>query len=63
LEDLKTFFSYTKTFFAYAFSGSYIAMDIESLQSQLLFVGAIILLILQIRLHVLKIKNEKKGKK
>jgi hypothetical protein len=53
----------TKTFFAYVFTGSYIAMDIESVQSQILFAGAVILLVLQIRLYVLKIKNEKKNKK
>jgi hypothetical protein len=56
LEDIKTFF-------AYILSGSYIAMDIKSIQSQVLFFGAVILLILQIRLHVLRIKNEKKNKK
>jgi hypothetical protein len=52
----------TKTFFAYILSGSYIAMDIESIQSIILFFGAVILLILQIRLHVLRIRNEKKRK-
>ena len=50
-------------FFAYTFTGASIAIDMESVKSLVLFLGAIVLLILQIRLHILKIKNEKKAKK
>lgn len=50
-------------FFAYTFTGASIAIDMESIKSLVLSFGAIVLLILQIRLHILKIKNEKKAKK
>lgn len=40
-----------------------IAVDFESIKSAVLFMGALFLLILQIRLHIIKIRNEKKNGK
>jgi hypothetical protein len=51
-----------KNFLAYFFTGSYLAIDLAGVQKQILFIGAIILLMLQIILHILRIKNEKKNK-
>jgi len=39
-----------------------IAVNFENIKSMILFIGAIILLGLQIRLHLIKIKKEKEGK-
>lgn len=44
----------------YGFSGTYLAMDFESIKSIVLFIGTLILLVLQIRLHILKIKEKKR---
>ena len=37
-----------------------IAVNFENIKSVILFTGALILLVLQIRLHLIKIKKEKK---
>jgi len=39
-----------------------IAVNFESFKSVVLFIGALILLVLQIRLHLIKIRKEKSGK-
>lgn len=36
--------------------------NFDSFKSVILFIGALVLLYLQIRLHLLKLKNEKKNK-
>lgn len=40
-----------------------IVVNFESIKSFILFLGGVILLALQIRLHLIKIKNEQKNKK
>ena len=47
----------------YGITAAGIAVNVENIKSAILFCGALILLGLQIRLHLLKIKNEKKDKK
>jgi hypothetical protein len=43
-------------------SGVGILVNFENIKSVILFVGAFILLSLQIYLHIIKIKNEKRNK-
>lgn len=43
----------------YLFTGAGILANTESIQKLILFIGGCILLFLQIRLHLLKIKKEK----
>ncbi len=46
----------------YLFTGAGIIANWESCEKFILFVGGCILLALQIRLHLLKIRNERKDK-
>lgn len=46
----------------YALTGVGIVVNFESVKSVILFTGALILLVLQIRLHLIKIKKEKQDK-
>lgn len=45
----------------YSFTMAGIVVNFESIKSFILFVGGLTLLILQIRLHLIKIKNERKN--
>lgn len=44
---------------AYFLTGINIAWDFESVKSVVLFIGALTLLVLQIRLHLIRIEQEK----
>lgn len=54
----ETFLNYI----TYGMSGVGILVNFENVKSVILFVGAFILLSLQIYLHIIKIKNEKNVK-
>jgi hypothetical protein len=49
-------------FITYGFTVSGIAVTFGDIKSFILFVGGVVLLILQIRLHLIKIKKEKEKK-
>jgi len=49
-------------FVTYGFTVSGIAISFGDIKSFILFIGGIILLSLQIRLHLIKIKKEKENK-
>lgn len=45
----------------YGIASAAIAVDFESIKSVVLFAGAMFLLILQIKIHLIKLKKEKKN--
>ena len=47
----------------WSITGVGIVVNFESIKSIILFAGALILLVLQIRLHLIKIKKENKNEK
>lgn len=47
----------------YLFTGAGIIVNWESIEKFILFIGGCILLVLQIRLHLIKIRNEKNNQK
>ena len=50
-------------FITYLFTGAGIIVNWESTEKFILFIGGCILLVLQIRLHLIKIRNEKNNQK
>jgi len=46
----------------YGIAAAGIAVNFDSIKSVILFIGALILLALQIKLHLIKIKKEKQNK-
>lgn len=57
MNHIKDFFFNAST---YGVTVAGIAVNFENVKSMILFVGALVLLVLQIRLHLIKIKKEKK---
>lgn len=59
--EIKEKFMSLFTMVTYLFTGAGILGNTEAIQKTILFVGGLILLTLQIYLHLIKIKKERKG--